>query len=237
MSFSKSNKMSVTCPSLIASLDPSLCRAVDHYCERTSEAWTAEPINAISNVAFLVAGFAAWRLARKRHAMTDAPLIGALILIVPVIGVGSFIFHVVATRWTEWIDVIPILAFMLLYLWWAMSRLMGLSNLVKMAALLGFFAATFAIEESLPASILAGGAMYLPSLLAFVVVGLASSNWSPGARKVFLLATTTFMVSWVMRTSDEPLCPLLPIGTHFLWHIFNATTVYLLVRVAIMAQS
>jgi hypothetical protein len=31
-----------------------------------------------------------------------------------------------------------------------------------------------------------------------------------------------------------PLCPALPIGTHYFWHVFNATVLYLLVRVVIL---
>ena len=45
--------MSIACPDFIAALDPALCRAVDHYCERTGPALDAEPVNAITNAAFL----------------------------------------------------------------------------------------------------------------------------------------------------------------------------------------
>ena len=48
-------------PSFIASLSPGLCRAVDHYYERNRESWHAEPINALTNLAFLAASLAAWR--------------------------------------------------------------------------------------------------------------------------------------------------------------------------------
>ena len=36
-----------------------LSRPVNIYCERTSAAWTAEPLNAISNIAFFIAAWAA----------------------------------------------------------------------------------------------------------------------------------------------------------------------------------
>ena len=228
--------MSLACPSFIASLDPALCRAVDHYCERTSEAWSAEPINAVSNAAFLIAGFAAWWLAKQRKALVEDTLLAVLLVIIPAIGIGSFIFHVIATRWTEWIDVIPILVFMLLYLWLAMSRFIGFLAPFRVAALLAFFAATFAIEAWVPASVLWGGAMYLPAIVALVVIGLMANRWTAGTRALFLLAIATFMVSFAMRTADASLCPALPFGTHFLWHIFNAATVYLLARAAIIGK-
>jgi len=51
--------MSIACPSLIGSQYPELCAAVDHYCERTSSAFDAEPLNALTNAAFLVAAWGA----------------------------------------------------------------------------------------------------------------------------------------------------------------------------------
>jgi hypothetical protein len=43
-----------------------------------------------------------------------------------------------------------------------------------------------------------------------------------------------FVLSFTARTIDIPLCSALPIGTHYFWHIFNATVLYLLVRVVIL---
>ena len=43
-----------------------LNRPVDIYCERTSEAWDAEPLNAISNFVFFIASWAVWHLQRER---------------------------------------------------------------------------------------------------------------------------------------------------------------------------
>ena len=43
-----------------------MTRAIEMYCERTSAAWDAEPLNAVSNAAFFIAAWAAWRL-NERH--------------------------------------------------------------------------------------------------------------------------------------------------------------------------
>ena len=69
---------------------------VDLYCERLGPSFWAEPVNAISNVAFLIAAVAAfvkWRQAAR----DDLPAL-ALIGVVFVIGLGSFAFHTLATR-------------------------------------------------------------------------------------------------------------------------------------------
>lgn len=225
-------KMSLACPSFIASISPDLCRAVDHYCERTSDAWNAEPINAATNLAFLIAGWAAWRLAVRHSALAEDRLLAVVIAVIPIVGFGSFTFHTLATRWAEWIDVIPILVFMLLYLWLAMTRFFGWPVLLKLAILSAFFFATFGLEAAVPGTVLWGGAMYLPTTAAFLAMGMAPNRWAVSARSAFLLAAVVFMLSFTLRTLDAPLCAALPFGTHFLWHILNAALLYLLARTA-----
>ena len=97
------------------------------YCERgTSEAFLAEPINAASNVAFLVAALAGLQLlAASSHARSEAPTIICLISSCSLIGLGSLAFHLYATGATELADVLPICLFMLVYLGFAMNRFLG----------------------------------------------------------------------------------------------------------------
>jgi len=71
--------MSIACPSLIGSQYPELCAAVDHYCERTSSAFDAEPLNALTNAAFLVAAWGAWHFFSKHPSRSAPGLIFALI--------------------------------------------------------------------------------------------------------------------------------------------------------------
>ncbi len=226
--------MSLACPSFIASISPDLCRAVDHYCERIGDAWNAEPINAATNVAFLIAGWAAWRLAARRSALDGDRLLAAVIAVIPIVGFGSFTFHTLATRWAEWIDVIPILVFMLLYLWLTMSRFFGWPVMLKLAAVSAFFIATFTLEVAVPGTVLWGGAMYLPTVAVFLAMGVAPRRWTRGARGTFLFSAALFLLAFRLRILDEPLCAALPFGTHFMWHILNAALLYILVRAAIL---
>ena len=100
--------MSGLCVSLIG---PALCQSVDFYCERTSASLFAEPLNAVSNLAFIVAGWFAWREFLRDPSRRDDPLITWLIVLMPVVGLGSLTFHTVGTQWASWADVIPILIF------------------------------------------------------------------------------------------------------------------------------
>src|SRR5262249_1082519 len=123
--------MSIACPSLIGSYYPELCAAVDHYCERTSSTLDAEPINALTNGAFLVAAWGAWRLTSRNSSGRATVLNWALILTMALVGLGSFLFHTVATRWAEWGDVLPIMLFMLLFFWFILTNFFCLAALAQ----------------------------------------------------------------------------------------------------------
>ena len=229
--------MSLACPSLIAALFTELCRAVQNYCERTSAALDAEPVNAVTNAAFLIAAWAAWRLQSRHRNAGAAELIRAMALCAAIVGLGSFLFHTVATRWAEWGDVLPILAFMLLFLWAALTCFFGWPVRAKLAALSLFFALTFTLEAVVPGAFLHGGALYAPALLTLIVIAAALSRRRPAAGIAAFAATGVFLLSLTARTLDAPICPAFPLGTHFLWHIFNAVLLYLLIRLVVLYGS
>jgi hypothetical protein len=220
------------CPGFIAALDPALCRAVDIYCERRDASLLAEPINAASNLAFFIAAWFAWRTYRASAAVRSDPLVAALIAMIAVIGAGSLTFHTIATRWAAWTDVIPILIFMLFYLWLALRRYCGWPGWLSALALALFFLATFNIELLVPVRFLRGGAMYLPALLTLAAMALAPV--APAVRRAIAGAALVFLVSYALRTADMPVCASIPVGTHFLWHCLNALLLYLLVRAALL---
>src|SRR6185369_5412962 len=115
--------MSLQCPAIFGDQYSDLCRAIDHYCERTSPDLDAELVNAFTNAAFLLGARLAWRMQGRQPHSAASPLIQGLIVAMAVVGLGSFLFHTIGTRWAEWGDVIPILVFMLLYLWFILSYL------------------------------------------------------------------------------------------------------------------
>ena len=67
--------------------------AVDGYCERIDASFWSEPLNAITNIFFLVA--AVWVL--RREGLNSTARILALIL--GMIGAASFLFHSFAQAW------------------------------------------------------------------------------------------------------------------------------------------
>ena len=80
--------------------------------------------------------------------------------------------------------------------------------------------------------LLSGSAAYAPALLALVVTGSVLAARSHRVGRYLLAAAAVFFVSLTLRTLDEPLCSVLPSGTHFLWHLLNAATLAILLVAA-----
>ena len=203
---------------------------VDLYCERTDASFWSEPLNAITNAAFLIAAYAAFRIWQDR-ARQDRPVL-LLIGVVVLIGLGSFAFHTLATRGAVLLDVIPIAVFIYGYLALALRRFFRLPLLWVAFVLVGFAGASVLMGRLLPAGFLNGSGSYLPALAAMVVVGLLLHASDTGRR--VLVAALVFSASIALRAMDHDLCEAFPIGTHIGWHCLNAIVLFLLLRAAIL---
>jgi hypothetical protein len=211
------------------------------YCERGADAgFWAEPLNAVSNLAFILSAAAALGLWLGRPAGERGIVELGLILVVFVIGIGSFLFHTFATRWAALADTLPITVFMLLYLFYALVRFVGLGLLAALLCVLVFMASLVGAEgvRCGGGPCLNGSAGYLPALAALGLVGALLVWRNHPAGPPVLLGAGVFLISLIFRTVDRSICPLTfvsgrPIGTHFMWHVLNATLLYILLRAAI----
>jgi hypothetical protein len=114
------------------------------YCERgRSEALFAEPFNAASNAAFLLAALVALLLLLRRPKEMRSADHFLLIALVFVVGLGSLAFHLLADRASLLADVIPIDLFMLVYLGFALNRFLGVPPGWTVLTLIGFAAIVF----------------------------------------------------------------------------------------------
>jgi Ceramidase len=201
---------------------------IDLYCERTDASFWAEPANALSNAAFLVAAAAAfwsWRRAGQR----DWPTL-ALIIAVVAVGLGSFTFHTIATRAAVLADVIPIAIFIYGYLLLALRRFLRLSVGISVVIVVAYAVSAQALSWLAPPRALNGSIGYLPALAALIAVARATHG---PARRLLELAVMLFTVSLALRTVDLAACDTFPLGTHFSWHLLNAVVLYVLLRTAI----
>jgi hypothetical protein len=212
------------------------------YCERGADpGFWAEPLNAASNAAFLIAALlalAAWT-GKPRGERVAIDLI--LILLVVAIGIGSFLFHTLATRWAALADTLPITAFMLVYLAYALARFLGLSWLPT-GMLVGAFVLALQAASGMRCSggpCLNGSLGYVPALMALGLVGGVLKWRGHEAGSALLSGALIFAVSLMFRTMDRMVCPWTVIaasravGTHFVWHLMNAMMLYMLLIAAI----
>lgn len=202
---------------------------LDSYCERAGDPglW-GEPLNAATNLFFLLAAFAAlWALAKlPKHTFRDTPDVWLLIVALVGISIGSGLWHLVPTGHTVLMDVLPITAFMNLYLIAALRRFFGLSW-VKVVGLWGLYTALGVVAQlKLPADMLNGTIMYIPTYVTLAVLTAAIWRRNAGEGRVFVQVLLVWTVSLVFRTADLEICQQFPLGTHFLWHTLNAWVLY-----------
>ncbi|WP_170478651.1 ceramidase domain-containing protein [Ruegeria arenilitoris] len=193
---------------------------IDGYCERLSPAYWAEPINAVTNLAFLISAFIMW----SRVAGQKAPLAYLLIAILAGIGVGSFLFHTHAKVWAAVADVTPILMFVLVYIFAINRDVWGLKPWLAAALTLLFFpfvAVTLPLFQTIPG--LGGSASYAPIPLLILIYAALLRHRAPGTARGLALGAVILIASITFRALDEPLCGSFSVGTHFMWHILNAT--------------
>ena len=228
------------------------------YCERgTSTALLAEPFNAASNAAFLLAALVALQLLLWRPREDQSADHYLLIGLVFLIGLGSLAFHLFATTETALADVIPISLFMLVYLGFVLNRFIGVPPAWTVLLVIGFaglIALTGQVKcgeglVALPGANVPGGKpclngslFYLPALGALIVMGLLLKERAHRAAPYLLWAAAIFAVSVTFRSLDMALCNDTvfdgrKIGTHFLWHLLNALTLFLLLRASLEARA
>ncbi len=202
---------------------------IDLYCERLDPSFWAEPVNALSNVAFLLAAWAAFVEWRKVGGGDRVIL--ALIAIVAVVGAGSFIFHTVATRGAMMLDVGPIGVFIYSYFLFALRRFLALPWPAAVVTFVTFVALSFGLAVYVPRTFLNGSAGYFPALAALIVIGWLIRERAAG--RALLIAAAAFIASLFFRIIDLDICGAFPTGTHFLWHILNAVVLYAVLRGAL----
>ena len=189
--------------------------AIDNYCERVDPSFWAEPVNAVTNAAFLLAALWVWPRTEGMGRLLAAVLF--------LIGVGSFLFHTFAQPWALLADVVPIVVYILLYIFAANRDFWGLPPLWAFGATLLFFPYAFATGWAfgmIPG--LGGSAGYAPVALLIYLYAIALRTRAPDTARGLAIGATILVASLAARTVDEPLCAAIPLGTHFLWHVLNA---------------
>ncbi|MEM8978588.1 MAG: ceramidase domain-containing protein [Pseudomonadota bacterium] len=193
-------------------------QTINAYCERLDPSFWAEPLNAVTNAAFLIAaGVVAWCIWGKTDGAAKI-LIGLL----AAIGVGSFLFHTFGTPWAGAADVIPIVLFSLFYIYLATRHFWQAPIWAALLAVGLFFPYAALVTWGMVQIGLDGtSASYTPICLLIALYGFALITRAPQTARGLLIGAGILALSITFRALDLPLCDAWPIGTHFAWHILN----------------
>ncbi|ROU03454.1 ceramidase domain-containing protein [Histidinibacterium lentulum] len=189
---------------------------IDIYCERTDFSYWSEPVNALTNAAFLIAAAYVWPRTK------GAPLARLLAVILAAIGVGSYLFHTHATAWAATADTTPILLYILVYIYAANRQFWGLGWPLAALGAAGFVPLTIVatpLIERLP--FFGISAFYWPVPMLIAAYAVALRHRRPETARGLAIGAGILCASLVFRSLDMGVCEALPLGTHFMWHILN----------------
>jgi hemolysin III len=191
------------------------------YTETDLNRLIAEPWNAASALLFLV--LVVFWLARLRGQYRQHPFLTCCLPILAVGGVGGTVYH--AFRLSPIflvMDVAPIFVLGLaasVYLWLRLSP-----RWWQVGMVLGVYLLLQTLAYGLPAhqAINLGYASLAVLILTPLVFLLARTRFRQGAWVAAALGS--FGLALFFRYADTWRPPLLPMGTHWLWHLFGAVT-------------
>jgi hypothetical protein len=104
--------------------------------------------------------------------------------------------------------------------------------LFAVASVAAFLSTTFLAFPL--AGVLHGAPVYTPGLVVTLVLGVFHARERRVARFTLLAAAVVYLAALFFRTIDNEVCPVLPIGTHFLWHLLIGLVTYLAMRPLIL---
>ncbi len=201
------------------------------YCEQPIFQHFFEPLNTLTNLFFILAGsILLGQLFKAQKKSIPGIYFSTLIII---IGLGSLSWHLYRNNFTLLIDLIPIAIFVLSFL---VAYVLKVTKQLFFRILLiaGFFVYAPLITillNSLSLEFLGnGGEAYLTTISYLAVIQLFNLWKKVPVIHQSLMIVMVFFLSLFFRQLDMVLCDQVRFGTHFIWHILNAITLYLMVR-------
>jgi hypothetical protein len=185
--------------------------------------FVAEPWNTGSALLFVAIAIVwIWAL-RGRY--RDHPFLTMCLPILLTGGIGGALYHGLRTYPVFFLmDVVPIFFLGLSVTMWLWVRLgPNLRNLIGVVALLAFLQLV-ARNSSLPQHWTINISYASLALIVVIPVALALVRTRFRYGGWVYTALACFAIAWTCRIADIVRPPLLPMGTHWLWHFFGALT-------------
>ena len=205
------------------------------YCE-TGHPWLfmAEPVNTITNAFIIVAALFAVMYVRRSRVGFSADLVILLFLLFAV-GIGSFLWHGLRTMWALQLDWIPGVLFLLVFSMLWMRQLFGW--VVGVLGTIAMFAAAvlsvryswsyFDTLHNVSPNLRFTPAFATITVFAIGMVAGTARKYGSKAATLGGFILSSALGAAVFRSIDLMMCPLIPFGTHFLWHLLLSTAAFL----------
>ncbi len=214
-------------------MDEFLGFPIPTYCERGSLGIFAEPLNAISNVAVVFAGLGIYKLLVKNRIQKVE--YKALLIIVFMIGVGSFLWHATRNVYALILDAAPVALTFALITYILLSKLIK-QKLIALSIALMLIPTRFFISSFASTDISGSLIRNLFNTASFLLIILWTIRKYGKVAFEGLIILAVYLVAITARGIDLQVCPTFYIGTHFLWHILNALAVYLALKFLIKLE-
>ena len=198
---------------------------LNNYCERQLAGFWGEPVNTLTNLIFIALGLI---LALKTKANRFCFYFSLQII---AIGIASSIFHTFANNLGAFLDIASIIVFGMTYIFAVNLCFLNvsyfLSFLIAMLLVPFSFAVSFLTMVSLGE--LNGSSWYISFVILFLIYAFLLRRICSDFSRVLLYSTAFFVLSIIFRSIDHAFCNIIPVGTHFIWHIMNGILLSLLV--------
>ena len=199
--------------------------SIDLYCERVAPGFGQEPLNSITGLLFVIVGL--WALIRAPH-LADRVAAGALIAV----GLASSAMHSWAISGLLVFDVVANQAYLIALGVVLARRVTGAS--FKSAVVVAVLTAAYLnfISPS-PVAYVLLGRIVEPWVTLSIVLALLALLKRSQQKTAFGLAVASglLLAGLPFRFLDAAACADWPVGTHFLWHSFNALSAAVLFRI------
>jgi len=203
------------------------------YIETDMDQWIVEPFNAASAALFLLVA-AYWLLVRLRGRYREYPFLTACLPLVLIGGVGGTVYHAFRGHrvwlFMDWMPIALLCFAVGIYLWSKLLRRWWYA-LIIVPVVFGiqmvsfpFFRARDQIQVAIAISYsLLGAVILVPAVAVLVETRWRFGRWPLAALLLFGAAVGSRQLdAYAVATGRTWMTRWLPMGSHFLWHVFGA---------------
>jgi len=208
-------------------------RLITQYCERSGNGFLSEPFNTLSSFAIIASAYFIYRLLKKHQIKSfNYWFLFTMLLLA---GIGSVLWHSFRNPIALAIDAIPVYTFFFTFLYLLLARLTK-SKIRTVILLVGFFAVQVLATIVFP-TFLNGTIRHFVNGIFVLGLLVWLHNRYKNLNRDLLTAFLLYILAIIFRSIDNSACSIFPVGTHFLWHILNATASYFVIRGLIRINS